>query len=252
MRALAVDPADRWAHVGIMGADIETISEGKMAKASELVSLVTGREVSRDSMSDEVTRPLASISSLTPLSNSIRSPDGPTAPDSPGAFSSRRSDSTEPVEAAPRAPLLSIAMPERQRRRIVAGALSFSFLLLAVAGIKALARGPDSPPATTVLAPAAAPIAETASLAEPASLAETPPTPQVDPVAPPPEPAPAPAAAAPKPAPAKPTAAPPTPDPKASRAPAKTSASSSKPKDDPFGLLKPVRAKKQKDDPFGL
>jgi serine/threonine-protein kinase len=253
MRALAVDPADRWAHVGIMGADIETISEGKMAKSSELISLVTGREVSRDSMSDEVTRPLASISSLTPLTNSIPSPDEPTAPDSPGALVARRSDSAEPVEAPPRPPFFSQApMPERHRRRIVAGALSFSFLVLAVAGIKALAGRPDAPPPTTVLAPAAAPIAETASLAEPASFAETAPEPQAGPVAPPPEPPAAPTAAAPKPAPAKAAAAPPAPDPKASRAPAKTSASSSKPKEDPFGLLKPVRSKKQKDDPFGL
>jgi serine/threonine-protein kinase len=246
MRALAVDPADRWAHVGIMGADIETIAEGRMAKASDLIVLVTGRDVSRDSLSDEVTRPLASLSSLSPFANSIPAPDEPTSPHTPGALGGRRSDSTEPVETPFRPPTASRPpMPERHRRTIVGGALAFSLLVLLVAGIKALTPKPESSDISTVLAPpaaqpAAAPLADPP--AAPPSLA-----PADEPIA---APEPAPSAAAAKTA---TVAASPSVDAKGARVTPRTSASSgkTKPNDDPFGLMKPVRAK-PKNDPFGL
>jgi hypothetical protein len=40
MQALAVDPADRWPHVGVMGAEIETIAEGCLASSEEIALLV--------------------------------------------------------------------------------------------------------------------------------------------------------------------------------------------------------------------
>ncbi len=161
MRALAVDPSDRWEHVGIMGADIETIAMGHIAKSSELIALVTGREVSRDSMSDEVTMPLASVPSLSPFSNSIPSPDGATR-----APLSSSEDSTLPIETAVRSS--RAPMPERTRIKIVTGALATSFVLLALAGYKKISQSPDSSE-TTVLVPAAQPVAPPAA-AEPTRM----------------------------------------------------------------------------------
>jgi hypothetical protein len=247
MRALSVDPKDRWAHVGIMGADIETIAEGRMAKSIDLIVLVTGREVSRDSLSDEVTRPLASIASLTPFANSIPVLDEPTSPDSPEALGGRHSDTTQTV--AMRTPASSrVPMAERRRWQIVAGALSFSILLLAIAAMKTLGSTPEASVSTVLSMPASQPsLVESPSVAQPEEpVAEPSPAP-----APPPKPAPpAPAAkVAPKPAPAP---APPNLDVRGPRIPTKTTTSGkSKPKEDPFGLSRPVRTK-PKDDPFGL
>jgi hypothetical protein len=150
-------------------------------------------------------------------------------------------------------------LAERQRWTIVAGALSFASLLLAIAGIKTLAQKPDAPDTATVLAPPLAQPAVSDTTLAPPSLAppEEPPAAAPDPTtAASPAPAHAPAPA-PKPLPAanatpKPVT-PPGSDAKASRVAPKTSASSgkSKPGGDPFGLMKPVRSK-PKDDPFGL
>jgi len=43
IQALAVDPADRWPHVGVMGAEIETIAEGYLASSEEIALLVRRR-----------------------------------------------------------------------------------------------------------------------------------------------------------------------------------------------------------------
>jgi serine/threonine-protein kinase len=254
MRALAVDPQDRWAHVGIMGADIETIAEGRMAKSIDLVVLVTGREVSRDSLSDEVTRPLASIASLTPFANSIPVLDEPTSPASPEAMGMRRSDSSEIITAV-RTPVdLHPPMPERRRWAIVAGALSFSILLLAVAGMKTLGQKPDASVSTVLAMPAAQPsVIETPTVAQPEESAPlaTVTTEPATIAPPPPKAAPlAPVTPAPKP---MPKAAPPNAEAKPPRVAPKAAPPStkSKAKDDPFGLSRPVRTK-PKDDQFGL
>jgi serine/threonine-protein kinase len=250
MRALSVDPKDRWAHVGIMGADIETIAEGRMAKSIDLIVLVTGREVSRDSLSDEVTRPLASIASLTPFANSIPVLDEPTSPDSPEALGGRHSDTTQTV--AMRTPASSrVPMDERRRWQIVAGALSFGILLLVIAAMKTLGSKPEASVSTVLSMPASQPsLVESPNVAQPDEpVAEPPPAPAPPPKAAPPAPAAGTAKVAPKPAPAP---APPNLDVRGPRIPSKTTtAGKSKPKDDPFGLSRPVRSK-PKDDPFGL
>src|SRR5262249_33031901 len=40
IQALAVDPADRWPHVGVMGAETETIAEGSLGSSEEIALLV--------------------------------------------------------------------------------------------------------------------------------------------------------------------------------------------------------------------
>jgi serine/threonine protein kinase len=242
MRALAVDPSDRWEHIGIMGADIETIALGHIAKSSELIALVTGRQVSRDSMSDEVTMPLASVSSLSPISNSIpaTSDDSVTrrmTPEPPP------SDSTVPIETpalrAPRDP-----MPERLRFKIVAASLGVSLVLLALAGYKKMSNTSDGPTAT-VLAPAAQ------AVEPPTEATNESPTQEAIEIAPRTL------------EPAVPTiSAPAAPDTRAGGSVPKGTAQSSKArpneaksdgkaKGDPFGLMKPVKMK-PKADPFGL
>jgi serine/threonine-protein kinase len=230
MRALAVDPADRWDHVGIMGADIETIAEGQVARTSDVAVLITGRQLSRDSLSDEITMPLAAVPSLSPFANSIpATPDEPTSPDSPGALSARRLDSTEPVASATRKAAERAPLAQRRRLAIFGGALAFCALVLAIAGIKRIAQPSDS--TMTVLAPAAGSPVPPPTTAEPIPFVTEPSDPIERPIAP--------ASSAPSPAPS------------AGRAKAAAPAPKGKPKEDPFGLMKPVKAK-QKDDPFGL
>jgi serine/threonine-protein kinase len=239
MRALAVDPMDRWEHVGMMGADIETIAEGQMARSSDVASLVTGRQVSRDSLSDDVTRPLASvIPSLSPFANSI--PASIAGQNGTEGLHPRRVGSTVPVVSTNTEPgVLLTSMTARRRWTIVGGALSFSLLLLLVAALRGSGRESTSTSSATVLAPA--------------------PMATVEPSPPSPVPS-APAAAAdlepPVPS-ASAVAARPTPPPqeaKGVRSAAKASASAgrAKPKEDPFGLSHTVRTKPPKEDPFGL
>jgi serine/threonine-protein kinase len=252
MRALAADPADRWDHLGIMGADIETIAEGRMAKSSELIVLVTGRDVSLDSLSDEVTRPFASISSLSPFANSISSgSDEPTYPN--GLLDPIRSDSTEPVAAAVRPSRVSrIPIPGRRRWSVLVAALSASFVVLAAVGVK-MTNHTETTVAAPVLAPAIDPLptdprvlTAIEDLAAPSAIdsAQSAAGRSAAPTAPP--------NAAQKPSPS-PTSQPPNTDAKPTRLAPKPSngTAKAKPKDDPFGLMKPVRSK-QKDDPFGL
>src|SRR5262249_52404718 len=157
--------------------------------------------------------------------------------DSPDAFATRRSDTTEPFAAAVRPPATSRPpMAERRRWAIVAGSLSFAVLLLAIAGIKSLGQKSESSESTVLTMPASQPsLVETPTIAQPEDpvLGAAGPTSVAAPpqrVAPAPKPAPAPKSA---------PAASPASDAKGSRASSRTSASSGKgkPKEDPFGLL---------------
>jgi serine/threonine protein kinase len=243
MRALAVDPAHRWQHVGIMGADIETIAVGQMAKSSDVASLVTGRQVSRDSLSDEVTMPLALQQSLSPYASSV--PAGAdTNRDAPFGLRSPRIGSTVPVVATTTSPGVFLpSMTTRRRWAIVGGALSFSLLVLIVARYRSLERTIESTSTATVLAPA--PTATIESLPPSAVPTEPPLTADVEPTP----------ATVPTTSHASPAISPriPASESKGPRSSAKPSASAgrTKPKEDRFGLSRPVRPKPA-DDPFGL
>src|SRR5258706_9724418 len=240
MSALAVNPMDRLENVGMMGADIETIAEGQIARSSDVASLVTGRHVSRDSLSDVVTRPLAPVlPSLSPFAHSI--PASTPGQDASDGLHRRRVVSTVPVVATTTEPgVLLTSMTARRRWTIVGAALSFSLLLLLVAALRGSGRESTSTSSATVLAPA------------PMATVETPP-PSPVPSAPaavtdlePPVPS------------ASATATRPTPAPqeaKGVRSAAKTGVAAARakpPKEDAFGLSRPVRTKPPKEDPFGL
>jgi len=243
MRALAVDPTDRWEHVGAMASHIETIAEGELAKSSEVAALVTGRSVSSDFLSEAVTRPRWSAS-LTPLANSIpASTDEPTAPDSLGALSARPADSAEPASSvAVRATRLP--MTKRRRWAVVGWALAFGALVLAIVGLTKVARKTVPTVTTSVSAPAAAPPAQlSGALPSEAPLVASPPIPSSGQ---------APSLVKPRGAAQEAKSIRPATSP-SSRDRAKPSASVATPKtkEDPFGLSKPVRQKAM-EDPFGL
>jgi serine/threonine-protein kinase len=90
MRALLVDPAERWAHVGALGAQVETIARGHLASSDEIAALVAGFAAgmgrgSMTSISDVETIPPppppapAAVTSLAPTASSIiqAPPDDP-------------------------------------------------------------------------------------------------------------------------------------------------------------------------------
>jgi hypothetical protein len=256
MRALSVDPGDRWEDVGVMKDQVETIADGHVAKSSEVVGLVMGFVVSRDSISDEVTHPFALASSLSPFASSILAePDEATVPHSSRALVALGPDSADPVVAATPESALSRARVTAERRwAIVTAALSIGVLALGFVGIKkTTVSKPESIVAATTLGPPAAAsrgehvaTAQGRDLSQRATLARASPAPSSAH----PEPT---ANMAPKPPPAGTT-----PDTnietKASRGPQRASAppvKPAKPIEDPFGLMKPVRSK-AKDDPFGL
>src|SRR6266508_1439680 len=68
MLALAVDPGERWPHVGALGAEIEAASEGFLAPSYEVAALVTGNTAAHGGRISSS----PSSSSLTPLASSIR------------------------------------------------------------------------------------------------------------------------------------------------------------------------------------
>ncbi len=86
MRALLVDPAERWPHVGALGAQVETIARGHLASSDEIAALVAGFAAGKGrptttSTSDAATIPPpaavpapAPVTSLSPTVNSIQSP----------------------------------------------------------------------------------------------------------------------------------------------------------------------------------
>jgi serine/threonine-protein kinase len=87
MRALSVDPAERWAHVGALGAQVETIARGHLASSDEIAALVAGFAAgmgrgSITSISDVETLPppppaAATVTSLSPTASTIQSPSEP-------------------------------------------------------------------------------------------------------------------------------------------------------------------------------
>lgn len=89
MRALLVDPSERWANIGTLGSQIETITRGHLASSDEIAALVAGfvagkGRASVASMSDMETLPppppspvTSSVTSLSPTANSIQSPPPP-------------------------------------------------------------------------------------------------------------------------------------------------------------------------------
>jgi serine/threonine-protein kinase len=81
MRALSVDPSERWAHVGALGAQVEAIARGHMASSDEIAALVAGFAAGKghSSMlaSDAETIPPpapTAVTSLSPTASSIQSP----------------------------------------------------------------------------------------------------------------------------------------------------------------------------------
>ena len=91
MRALLVDPSERWAHVGALGAQVETIARGHLASSDEIAALVAGFAAgmggrgSMTSISDMETIPPppppapTAVTSLAPTASSIvqSPPDDP-------------------------------------------------------------------------------------------------------------------------------------------------------------------------------
>jgi len=49
MRALAVDPGERWPHIGALGAQVENIARGHLASSDEIAALVAGFAAGRGS-----------------------------------------------------------------------------------------------------------------------------------------------------------------------------------------------------------
>jgi len=82
MRALVVDPAERWNHVGALGAQVETIARGHLASSDEIAALVAGFAAGKGrsaiaSLSDVATIPPpapSQVTSLSPTASSIQSP----------------------------------------------------------------------------------------------------------------------------------------------------------------------------------
>jgi hypothetical protein len=258
MRALAVDPTDRWEHIGIMGADIETIAEGHLGSSAALAALVVGREPSRDSFSSEVTTPKASGPSLIPISSSIPADEPPTVPGSRAVVRSvlaREADvrSGEVAASHDEVEPMPIGMSSRRRRNIFVSAISLCVVLLGFAGLKAFGRRSVSTVSSNVLAPGQTAATELRSVP---SVLDEPmvgvlPTVASAGAAPPPPPPPIPSIEyeTRQPRPLANTGA------VGVAAPASSRGASAKPKlkgEDPFGLMKPVVKPKSKDDPFGL
>jgi hypothetical protein len=94
MRALLVDPAERWPHVGALGAQVETIARGHLASSDEIAALVAGFAAGKGRPSttsaDVATIPPpaavpapSSVTSLSPTVNSIQSPPQTAEPVAP-------------------------------------------------------------------------------------------------------------------------------------------------------------------------
>jgi serine/threonine-protein kinase len=82
MRALAVDPIERWANVGALGAQVENIARAHLASSDEIAALIAGFAAGRGHGSvapvPEVAPPPLSapnmVTSLSPTASSIQSP----------------------------------------------------------------------------------------------------------------------------------------------------------------------------------
>jgi hypothetical protein len=124
MRALSVDPGERWPHIGALGAQVENIARGHLASSDEIAALVAGFAAGRGSSvppapvvipivaPPPASAPAASaVTSLSPTASSIQAPpesqpafsaSSPIAADSPPPDPESRS--TAPVEVAAAAP----------------------------------------------------------------------------------------------------------------------------------------------------
>lgn len=122
MRALLVDPAERWNHVGALGAQIETIARGHLASSDEIAALVAGfaagigSSVPPPSADVVVTLPppapvQAAVTSLAPTVNSIQSPP-------PRAEASERSVAPVEVPALAAEPVAQKEQPPHSSTRI--------------------------------------------------------------------------------------------------------------------------------------
>jgi serine/threonine-protein kinase len=260
--ALAVDPTERWPHVGVLGAEIEAASEGFVAPSYEVAALVTGRSAGEHDARSPSTSSPPSSSSLTPLASSIRSSSpGELRFFGPSVY--ERGEWTEENDASFGALLDSrtsrpmVARKAARRRLIVASAAGAILALIVIIGYEVLTRRPVSTASSTVLAPVAA-----EPVAAPLPVGVAPPS--TPPAQPQPAVAVSPPATAGKVSPSPPAnkanakASPGRATPKtksSSTTPASTSAvpapstSAKKHNDDPFGINAPVRAKP---DPFGI
>lgn len=109
--ALAVDPAQRWSHVGLMGAEIEAIVEGHMASSGEVARLLADSPEASSQESVQTPSPLAP--SLAPTAMSI-APAPPSEGPSPAQASDTSTRDTLSYEQAPSSalPLQIPALPE--------------------------------------------------------------------------------------------------------------------------------------------
>jgi serine/threonine-protein kinase len=202
MQAIAVDPEDRWPHVGVMGAEIEAIAAGRLASSEEIALLVRSR------LGEQVP-------SIIPVSDAEPPPEAPKpsslppgvssmafGPAPPSAYSGaapagglviwRGPQSVRPSpELAPRREFVRPAVGEpvskrrgRHRTEASAGqsriawvAFGVGIALFGIAVHELLARDPSSPvpSADETAAAAAKPIARPEPVAPPPVAPPTPP-----------------------------------------------------------------------------
>ncbi len=235
-RALAVDPKDRWPHVGVMGEEIEQAAEGHIASAKEVRDLLSDAAPPKapNTPSENPWTP-----SLSPTAVSIPPvpiPPAPLPPAIQGLYG------TAPVvhESAP--PPTRRAGKKRRRQSVIAwSALGIAVVLMGVVTREVLEGVRAAKSASAALPiPAAVARKAVAPVSQPPVVA--PPTVAPPPQALPPNP-PAPlAASAPAPAPeVTPASAPPRSPVRLRRAPARkapapAAPNAPKPHDDAFGI----------------
>jgi len=71
MQAIAVDPADRWPHVGVMGAEIETIADGFLPSSEEVAQLMRRRAQGEAYVPPVEVLPIGRASSIPPEPPSV-------------------------------------------------------------------------------------------------------------------------------------------------------------------------------------
>ena len=131
MRALSVDPRERWPHIGALGAQVENIARGHLASSDEIAALVAGFAAGRGSsippalVVAPVVAPvpappeapsMQAVTSLSPTATSIQSPpeSEPGSPEPQAVPVAPESRSMAPVEvpaAAAEAPAVRWEAP---------------------------------------------------------------------------------------------------------------------------------------------
>jgi hypothetical protein len=190
MRALVVDPAERWPHVGALGAQVENIARGHLASSDEIAALIAGFAAGRGQSSvpaaPEIAPPPPSapsiVTSLSPTASSIQSPESQSMEpvEMPAAVlapvgerwetpPSRIWVPTEEKVATERSAVLAsiaevadswsgVAPPSgaamSQRLKVIVwGAVSASFAIAGLVAYQVLDRSPQAHSTATVLAP---------------------------------------------------------------------------------------------------